>query len=231
MSGQYVDQVSGAKDRRPELDRLMADAHRRLFDAVLVWSSIALAAHSAPRECHVGTGSPRYVAVENRRIRIYRKATKTNAGRRVIELNNAATAAIWKLYARARALGATEPEHYLLPADLSHTHKTDPLKGPRGFTVESHQMSWRMAWRNLREAAAKTIEDLAAKEHREIKAEERQTVALFRKLRFQDLRHTFITLMGERGAPTGRASNGRAHVVGDGSSLHAHQQPGSAGSR
>src|SRR5712672_2318235 len=29
--------VSGSKDSRPELNRLMADAHRRRFDAVMVW--------------------------------------------------------------------------------------------------------------------------------------------------------------------------------------------------
>jgi len=35
---EYVDAgISGAKERRPELDRLGADAHRRLFDAVVVW--------------------------------------------------------------------------------------------------------------------------------------------------------------------------------------------------
>src|SRR5271169_2040059 len=28
---------SGSKDKRPELDRLMADAHRRKFDVVIVW--------------------------------------------------------------------------------------------------------------------------------------------------------------------------------------------------
>jgi DNA invertase Pin-like site-specific DNA recombinase len=34
----YVDEgVSGSKESRPELNRLMADAHRRRFDAVLVW--------------------------------------------------------------------------------------------------------------------------------------------------------------------------------------------------
>ncbi len=34
----YVDAgVSGSKDSRPALNRLMADAHRRSFDAVLVW--------------------------------------------------------------------------------------------------------------------------------------------------------------------------------------------------
>jgi DNA invertase Pin-like site-specific DNA recombinase len=29
--------ISGAKDKRPELDRLMADAHKRKFDVVAVW--------------------------------------------------------------------------------------------------------------------------------------------------------------------------------------------------
>jgi DNA invertase Pin-like site-specific DNA recombinase len=34
----FVDEgVSGSRERRPQLDRLMADAHRRKFDAVLVW--------------------------------------------------------------------------------------------------------------------------------------------------------------------------------------------------
>jgi DNA invertase Pin-like site-specific DNA recombinase len=35
---EYVDRgVSGAKDRRPALDRLVADARRRRFDAVVCW--------------------------------------------------------------------------------------------------------------------------------------------------------------------------------------------------
>src|SRR6202795_4902828 len=38
VAGEYVDiGISGTKERRPELDRLMADAHRRRFDAVIVW--------------------------------------------------------------------------------------------------------------------------------------------------------------------------------------------------
>jgi DNA invertase Pin-like site-specific DNA recombinase len=38
VSGEYIDQgVSGSKESRPELNRLTADAHRREFDAVLVW--------------------------------------------------------------------------------------------------------------------------------------------------------------------------------------------------
>jgi DNA invertase Pin-like site-specific DNA recombinase len=38
LAGEYVDQgVSGSKESRPELNRLMADARRRKFDIVLVW--------------------------------------------------------------------------------------------------------------------------------------------------------------------------------------------------
>ena len=38
LAGEYVDAgISGAKDSRPELNRLMADAHKRRFDIVCVW--------------------------------------------------------------------------------------------------------------------------------------------------------------------------------------------------
>jgi DNA invertase Pin-like site-specific DNA recombinase len=38
IADEYVDKgISGAKDSRPELNRLMADAHKRRFDAVVVW--------------------------------------------------------------------------------------------------------------------------------------------------------------------------------------------------
>jgi DNA invertase Pin-like site-specific DNA recombinase len=38
ITAEYVDHgVSGSKESRPSLNRLMVDAHRRAFDAVLVW--------------------------------------------------------------------------------------------------------------------------------------------------------------------------------------------------
>ncbi len=38
IAGEYVDTgVSGAKESRPELNRLMLDAHKRKFDIVCVW--------------------------------------------------------------------------------------------------------------------------------------------------------------------------------------------------
>jgi DNA invertase Pin-like site-specific DNA recombinase len=38
IAGEYTDQISGAKAKRPGLNRLMADAHRGKFDVVLVWA-------------------------------------------------------------------------------------------------------------------------------------------------------------------------------------------------
>jgi DNA invertase Pin-like site-specific DNA recombinase len=38
IAGEYLDAgISGAKDKRPQLDRMMADAHKRRFDVVAVW--------------------------------------------------------------------------------------------------------------------------------------------------------------------------------------------------
>ena len=38
VANEYVNiGISGTKEKRPELDRLMSDAHRRRFDAVAVW--------------------------------------------------------------------------------------------------------------------------------------------------------------------------------------------------
>jgi integrase len=79
---------------------------------------------------------------------------------------------------RAQTLGASESDHYLLPADLSrHTKNGDPLKGRIGFDATLHQNSWRSASRSLLKAA-----DLQA-------------------LRFHDLRHSFISFLAERGVP------------------------------
>src|ERR1700686_5360554 len=38
LVGEYVDAgISGSKERRPQLDRLVADAHKRKFEVVVVW--------------------------------------------------------------------------------------------------------------------------------------------------------------------------------------------------
>ena len=37
VTEEYVDRISGSKESRPHLNRLMADAQRRRFDIVVVW--------------------------------------------------------------------------------------------------------------------------------------------------------------------------------------------------
>jgi DNA invertase Pin-like site-specific DNA recombinase len=37
IAGEYVDRISGGTDSRPQLNKLMADAHRRRCDVVAVW--------------------------------------------------------------------------------------------------------------------------------------------------------------------------------------------------
>jgi DNA invertase Pin-like site-specific DNA recombinase len=45
--GEYIDKMTGSKDSRPALNRLMADASQRKFDAVLCGNWIVLADRSA----------------------------------------------------------------------------------------------------------------------------------------------------------------------------------------
>jgi hypothetical protein len=69
--------------------------------------------------------------------------SKTDAGKRVIPLNDEAWQAILTLYHRAQKVEGTEPRHYVFPA-CENGH-IDPAKP---------QKSWRSAWRSLRKAAS-----------------------------------------------------------------------------
>jgi integrase len=160
-----------------ELDRIEATA-RTEETWLVAYCAELLAANCGIRGGEIKQLRMGMVDIKNRQIRIPRKITKTNAGARLIELNQAALAAATRLYRRAQLLGSSSADHYFLPADLSrHTHKNDPLKGKRGFDPTHHQASWNTAWRSLRKAAG------------------------FPQLRFHNLRHTFITLMAENGTP------------------------------
>ena len=89
-------------------------------------------------------------------ITISRVTTKTAAGAREIPLNRVAQLAVRRLLERAWALGACDPEHYLLPADLSkHTKPGDPVYPRRkdGFDPALHQRGWYSSWDRLRKKA------------------------------------------------------------------------------
>jgi hypothetical protein len=68
--------------------------------------------------------------------------SKTDAGKRVIPLNDGAWQAILALYHRAQKIEAREPKHYVFPAyEKGHIDPRTPRK------------SWRSAWRTLRREA------------------------------------------------------------------------------
>ncbi len=171
--------------------------------AVALVSLLAIAALQFPvLFCELEKMRLAMLNLEKRRIKVTRKSTKTNAGARLVELNRAATEAACKLYRRSQLLGASDPNHYLLPADLSRqTKSTDPLMGGRGFDPTRHQTSWRTSWRSLRKAGGDRILDRAKKENRDLTMEEQDALKVFQNVRFHDLRHTFITMMAELGVP------------------------------
>jgi len=120
------------------------------------------------------------VDLENRRLKIRRADTKSDAGARVVELNRDATEAAKCLLVRASDLKppATEAAHFLLPKHLSRIAHGEH-KGKRGYDPTQHQQYWDTAWHSLTETAG------------------------FPGLRFHDLRHTFITHMVELGVAIG----------------------------
>jgi integrase len=109
-------------------------------------------------------------------IQVMRATTKTNKGARFVALDTMACWAIRKLLGRASRLGATKPEHCLLPTQRDkHTRTTDPLHGGSGWDPAHPQSSFDAEWDDLREKAKI--------EHR----------------RFHDLRHSYISRCGEAG--------------------------------
>jgi len=83
-----------------------------------------------------------------------------------------------RLLLRAYSLGCNQPEHYLMPKNLSRI-SCGTQKGGRGYDPLQHQEAWDTSWASLTKQSG------------------------FPGLRFHDLRHTFITHMVELGVPLG----------------------------
>jgi integrase len=115
-----------------------------------------------------------------------RKTKRRTGGVRPIPLNPESMYAFARLIERAAALGATEPDHYLLPRCLSRETRNPDRSA--GFDPARPQGGWRSAWRSLRREAAKRA------------AEQGIDPTPFPRLRFHDLRHHSITRLAESGA-------------------------------
>jgi integrase len=101
---------------------------------------MTLSLNTTMRACEVKGLQWRDVNFLERTVTI--RQSKTDAGRRVIPLNQDAWEAVLELYHRAQVVAGTEPDHHIFPA--CENGKIDPATA---------QKSWRSAWRSLRRAA------------------------------------------------------------------------------
>jgi integrase len=126
---------------------------------------------------------------ENRLVTVRR--SKTEAGCRVIPLNQESWSSITALKAQADDLGTDQPEHYIFPRTVPAIDGSKPM-GASG---------WKTAWQSLREEAAKAD-----------KKKRREAMPKLSKVRFYDLRHQAITEMLEAGIPEGVIREVAGHV-------------------
>ena len=169
---------------RSEL-RHLADAAQTDSDWETAFYGMCLAANTGMRGHEIKTLLIGDIYLDDRRI-VLRHA-KTAAGVRTIELNGDACEAVARLLMRARELGATSAQAYLMPKNLSRI-SYGPHKGAHGYDPLQHQTDWGTAWGSLTKAAG------------------------FLGLRFHDLRHSFITALVERGVPLGTIQAFVGHI-------------------
>lgn len=162
---------------RPEEEKRLFEVASSNPDWGVAYNAAVLAAHTTARSEEIRGLRVADVNPIERTITIRRSTTKTDAGCRVVPLDNAATWALVRLIERARILGATNPEHYLFPFSRFRQTKNGGSPTGRGHDPTRPATSWRSAWESLREKAGMPW------------------------LRFHDLRHHCITRLAESGAP------------------------------
>jgi integrase len=155
--------------------KLFECAQKSLYLSAAFYAGI-VAANTTMRGCELKGLQLRDVDLTNRTLTVRRNSTKTDAGCRLIPLNNAAVWAVTKLLERAKLLKATDAEHYLFPAfRCKHTKEGQVARS--GYDPKKPMVSWRSGWRTLTSNAG------------------------LKGLRFHDLRHHSITKLAEAGVP------------------------------
>jgi len=123
----------------------------------------------------------------NRLVTVRR--SKTDAGTRVIPLNDLAWSAFAAMKKRADSLGTYAPEHYVFHREWPAIDAKRPMSG------------WRTAWRSLRESAARGEPENGI-----------EPMPRLAKFRYYDLRHQCITEMLECGVPEGVIREVAGHI-------------------
>jgi integrase len=136
-----------------------------------------IAANTAMRGVELRKLRHRNVDLFAHEVRIEREGTKTDAGARIVSLNDEAVRVFGRLIERAQRLGSVEPDHFLFPFYASRQKSAPGVERGIGYDPTRPAKGWRTAWRSLR------------------------TKAGLPKLRFHDLRHTVISQLAEKGVP------------------------------
>jgi integrase len=168
--------------------RLLSLAARRGEWQVLR-CAVVLALNTTMRGCELKGLRWRDVNLIDRMLTVWR--SKTDAGERVIPLNDHAMVAILELYKRAEAIGASDFAHYVFPA--CENDRIDPTRP---------QATWRTAWRKLTRAVecptCGVLQNPAEKCCNEkCRTDIHEVRSPLAGLRFHDLRHHAITELAE----------------------------------
>jgi integrase len=130
---------------------------------------------------------------------IHLQKSKTKGGVRTISLSADALASVLALVERARQLGASHPDHFLVPARRNRVLADDNGRAVvRVYDPAKPTKGWRTAWRNLTKKAG------------------------LRGLRGHDLRHNWITGHAEIGTPQSVLEAQAGHFSKRMSDLYKH---------
>jgi integrase len=152
-------------------------------------AAMSLALCTTMRGCEIKQLQWRDMDFLNRTILV--RTSKTEAGQRLIPMNNEANEIILRLRERAKGFGGIERYDYVFPA-CEHGH-VDPTR---------HQKSFRTAWRNLTRAiecpaCAKLQKPGNRCANKDCQANIQSIKSPLAGLRFHDLRHLAITELAE----------------------------------
>ena len=195
-------QIKKRKGKTATSEQLMTliAAARENDPWMLAMYCMAVAVGTGCRSCEIKNLRLEDIQLESGRIKIAREIAKNRHEREPILLSLAEWG-LRELLMRAKELGATEPEHYLLPLNVRKSRilakQTD-----QKWDVTRPMTTWVKSWRSLVEHCG------------------------MKGFRFHDLRHTFRTLGAEAGVPLEVMMAQLGHLDRDTSLEYVHIQEG-----
>lgn len=164
----------GKAASKAQLKNIITTASANDYWQVAMWCA-ALAAGSGCRGGEIRKLRREDIDASGGSVRIVREIAK-NRKERVPRLMALAEWGLRHLLERASALGAVEPQHYLLPFNLAKSRHCSKISTQK-WDVTRPMVSWVKSWRKLMKACE------------------------MQGFRFHDLRHTFRTQGAEAGVP------------------------------